>query len=247
MNAFLAALWKSEPLMKLRRLKQRLLPRPEHIGIGADHPLRFTQKTRGLIHIGAHDGEEAWIYNALKVPRVIWVEGNPDLMERLRANISAFRGQTAVQGLLTERTGEIVCFHVTNNDGASSSILPLGRCHEMYPEVAVTQKKTLRSDTLARILSAHDPFAAIDSMVIDVQGAELAVLRGAGDRLKQFRWIFAECADFELYKGGCTIQTLSEFLDAWGFVETKRFIAKTKPEIGTTCDILFERKAAPRS
>jgi len=227
--------------MKLRRLKQRLFPRPEYIGIPLDHPLRFAAKCKGLIHIGAHDGEESWIYNALKVPRVLWVEGDPDLMPRLRAKVSAFRGQSAVEALLTEKAGETVKFYVTNNDGASSSVLPLGRCSEMYPDIRVTAEKTLFSNTLDRLLESQDPQAMIDGMVIDVQGAELAVLRGAGPKINQFRWIFAECADFEIYQGCCTLKTLSEFLLGEGYNEVKRFPAKVTPGVGTAWDVLFQR------
>ena len=241
MRDVLKGVWRSEMLMGLRRLKQRLFPRPEHIGIGIDHPLRFTQKCRGVIHIGAHEGEEAWIYNALMVPRVLWVEGDPDLMPALSQKLMSFRRQTAVQALLTERDGEAVKFYVTNNDGASSSVLPLGRCNEMYPEIQVIAEKTLISSTLETLLHKYDPLAKLDGMVIDVQGAELAVLKGAGKRLKQFRWIFAECADFELYKGCCTLQSLSEFLSSFGFKESARYPTKITAGVGTALDVLFGR------
>ena len=241
MRQLLKRLWTSEPLNVLRRLKQKLFPRPEYIGIRGDHPLRFTEKSTGLIHIGAHEGEEAWIYDALKVPRVIWVEADPELMDRLRAKISQYRGHLAVESLLTERAGELVKFHVTNNDGASSSILPLGRCTEMYPEIEVTGVKELRSNTLDDLLTKLDPVGLIDTMVIDVQGAELAVLKGAAVTLRQFRRIFAECADFELYQGCCTLASLSEFLRVQGFIETARHVAKETAGVGSAYDILFER------
>lgn len=124
----------------------------------------------GGIHIGAHEGEEAWIYNAVRVPRVLWVEGDPDLITVLSQKLMTFRRQTVVQALLTERNGEAVKFYVTNNDGASSSVLPLGRCNEMYPEIRVIAKKTLFSSTLETHLHEYDPLAKADGMVIDLQG-----------------------------------------------------------------------------
>lgn len=37
--------------------------------------------------------------------------------------------------------------------------------------------------------------------VMDVQGAERLVMKGSGKRLGQFRFVKAEAADFESYKG----------------------------------------------
>lgn len=227
--------------MFLRRLKQRLVPKPEDIGIGVDHPLRFTENARGLIHIGAHAGEEAWIYEALKVQRVVWVEGDPALIPGLRERVSVYRKQTAIESLLTERAGERTTFYVTNNDGASSSILPPAKHIEMYPEVQVSERKQLTSNTLDALLEELDPSAQIDCLVIDVQGAELAVLKGGVGHLRQFRYIFAECADFEVYAGCCTVQSLSAFLSQHDFHEKKRYVHKRTPEVGTIFDVLFER------
>lgn len=240
MRRILRLFWLSRPFMMLRRLRQRFFPRPEDIGIGKDHPLRFASECRGLIHVGAHEGEEAWIYDALKIPQVLWVEGDPDLMSQLRKTISGFKRQTAVEALLAETAGELVTFYVTNNDGASSSVLPLGRHAEMYPEVEVAVQKNLVTETLEKILEIHDPSAVIDGMVIDVQGAELSVLKGAGDRLLQFKWIFAECSDFELYKGCCTLETLTHFLGTKGFLQRKKYVHKEKLGVGTIWDVLFE-------
>lgn len=242
MGHFFQRFWKSSFLMRLRRLKQRWFPKPEHIGIGVDHPLRFTERCRGLIHIGAHLGEEGWIYNALRVPQVIWVEGDPDLMERLKVNISNYRGQVACQALLAEEAGRAISFYVSNNDGASSSILPLGLHERMYPEVVVTLQKTLLSDSLESLLRVVDPQGRVDAMVIDVQGAELSVLRGAGERIKQFRWVFAECADFELYKGCCTVETLTRFLQSRGFKVARTDLKKAVGGVGNAFDVLFVRE-----
>lgn len=241
MRQCLERVWRSEFLMKLRRLKQKLFPRPEYIGIGVDHPLRFAEGCRGLIHIGGHIGEEGWIYNALRVPRVVWVEGDPDLMARLTENISKYAGQVACEALLAEESGRATAFYVTNNDGASSSILPLGLHEEMYPEVVVSSAKTLYSQSLDSLLEGYDPDGLLDAMVIDVQGAELAVLRGGGGRIRQFRWIFAECADFELYQGCCTVESLTKFLQKMGFRAARKDLKKSVEGLGAAWDVLFVR------
>ncbi|MEY3227286.1 MAG: hypothetical protein RLZZ536_1905 [Planctomycetota bacterium] len=226
--------------MFLRRVKQMLFPRPEYIGIGLDHELRFVERSSGVVHVGAHTGEEAWIYNAFRVP-VIWVEANPELIPVLSNEIQKFSGQHALQALLTERDGEEVEFRITNNGGASSSVLQLGEHSKMYPDVNETSTVRLKSTTLERVLEKFDGHGRFDALVLDVQGAELLVLKGAGPRITQFKFIFAECSDFEIYKDCCTVESLSAWLKDFGYSELKRYVHHTAHGVGTVFDILFVR------
>jgi FkbM family methyltransferase len=228
-------------LNQLRRLRLKYFPRPEDIGIGKDHPLRFAESSTGIVHIGAHTGEEAWIYATFRRP-VIWVEANPHLFPRLQKEISKYPKQIALQCLLTDREGESSDFLITNNDGASGSILQLAKHAQVYPEVEVTETIRLISRTLKSVLEENANYSKYNALVIDVQGAELTVLRGAGNRLKQFKWIYAECSDFELYKDCCTLYSLSTWLQEQGFYETRRNLMKDTDGIGSIYDVLFERR-----
>jgi FkbM family methyltransferase len=242
MKNFLSRLSNSQMAMKLRRAKQRCFPRPEYVGIAKNHPLRFTERCRGVIHIGAHTGEEAWIYAALKVP-VLWIEANPLLIPRLQDAIRGFSKQVAIQALLTDSPNETIPFVVTNNDGASSSILELADHRKIFPDVQESHRVLIKSTTLKNLLTENSAYSAYDAIVIDVQGAELLALKGAGDCLRKFRYIYAECADFEMYSGGCTLAQLAEWLETAGFFELRRDIHKTDPTVGTVYDVLFARRS----
>jgi hypothetical protein len=52
---------------------------------------------------------------------------------------------------------------------------------------------------------------------IDVQGAELSVLRGAEKTLESVDSIFVECSFVELYEGQALANEVIEFLAARGF------------------------------
>jgi FkbM family methyltransferase len=231
---------RSAPAHFLRVAWRRLFPRPEDLGVSPDEPLRFVLQASGVVHVGAHAGQEAWIYSALRKP-VIWFEANPDLMGRLQQTIAKYHHQKAVNAVLLDRDDEVVDFLVTNYDGGSSSVLPLGGHKEMYPGIEVEQRQRLSSSTLKTQLHKLDPKQRFDALVLDVQGAEVLVLKGAGTTLAQFRWIFAECADFEIYEGGCTYQSLSQWLSEHGFKEMQRYPKDHKPGLGSTFDILFVR------
>jgi hypothetical protein len=81
-------------------------------------------------------------------------------------------------------------------------------------------------------------------LILDVQGAELLVLAGAGDGLKELRFIKTEVSDFEAYRGACTLDALSTFLADRGFRQTRKECFATKKGVGSY-DVFYERSPAP--
>ena len=70
------------------------------------------------------------------------------------------------------------------------------------------------SRTLDSLLQEHFPDTFFNLLVIDVQGAELKVLRGADRLLCDAQAVFVEVCETPLYEGGCTLDKVSEFLRA---------------------------------
>jgi hypothetical protein len=57
-----------------------------------------------------------------------------------------------------------------------------------------------------------------DLLVMDVQGAELKVLKGATNLLKDSMiYIWAEVSEEALYEGGCTFSEITAFLNEQGY------------------------------
>ena len=73
---------------------------------------QFTPK--GIIHIGAHDLEEMGQYLSKGVSRIVWVEGNPDLVSR-NAHLVDGISQKLFHGLVYSEDGKEVEFNITNN------------------------------------------------------------------------------------------------------------------------------------
>src|SRR5882762_6712763 len=67
------------------------------------NPDRFLARISGVIHVGAHAGEERDQYAKLGL-RVIWIEPIPEVFERLQANIAGYPDQRAIQSLITDGT-----------------------------------------------------------------------------------------------------------------------------------------------
>lgn len=205
-------------------------------------PDRFLRKTSGVIHVGANIGQERERYKMHSLP-VIWVEPIPEIFETLKANLTDFPQQRAFQYLVTDQDDQEYQFHIANNYGLSSSILDLKLHKDIWPSVAYERTITLRSKTLASLLAAEciDP-RHYDVLVMDTQGTELLVLKGAIPILQNFTYIKTEVADFESYTGCCLLAEFASFLKRYGFREYSRRKFAERAEGGSYYDIVYKRK-----
>lgn len=64
-----------------------------------------------------------------------------------------------------------------------------------------------------------------DTLVMDVQGAELEILKGITHLEKRFKCIQLETSDFPLYRGAAIKSEIDQFLQALGYrlIESKTF------------------------
>jgi FkbM family methyltransferase len=180
---------------------------------------------RGVLHLGAHLGQEAEIY-AAEAKQVVWVEALPHIHARLVERLGAFPRQMGLCGLLGAIDDESREFHISNNgEGVSSSLFAFGDHavgkNSLWPDlglamVAKLTLPTVRLDTLLR-RNAID-HAEYDFWVLDLQGAELLALQGAGDALASCVAIFCEVSVVEVYKGGARWHEVRAWLSRAGFV-----------------------------
>lgn len=190
------------------------------------------QPFRGVLHIGAHLGEEGLDYSQNGVRHVSWVEGNRHLMKHLYdATRSLPLRQSYFCELLSDVDGEHVQFNVTNN-GQSSSILPLGTHQKHYPHINVVEQRDLvtsRFDTFLKKNIVSVELENVDFVNLDVQGAELRVLKGFGllfDHYKNIKAVYCEVNFEEVYVGANLVADIDEYLGKFGFT---RLLTKTTP------------------
>src|SRR5258708_29419508 len=130
-----------------------------------------------VVHAGAHLGEEALAYASSGAKDVLWVEGNPDLIDRLRAVVEP-HGHVVAQAMLGAESGREVSFHVTNFDSMSSSVLAMGTHRQASPEVVGVGGQAHVLRTLDEV-SVANGFNSADSTNIDLQAYELGALKGS--------------------------------------------------------------------
>jgi FkbM family methyltransferase len=214
-----------------RRIEQRIL--------GQD---RFLESARGIIHIGANTGQERDLYARHNL-EVAWIEPIPTVFETLCANLIAFPKQKAFQRLVAGRDRVKCTLHISNNGGESSSILELGAHREIWPEVSFTDSIELEGITLPSFIREECiDINQFDVLVLDTQGSELLILKGAIDILRHFRYIKSEVSDFEAYKGCCQLSELDAFMAEQGFRQKSRYAFAKSPEGGKYYDVLYQSR-----
>jgi len=183
---------------------------------------KFTPK--GVIHLGAHIGQEAEDYSTVK--HVLWIEGNPDIMPELQENIGKYPGQIAYQALVSDKDGEAVDFQITSN-GQSSSMYDLDKMKTLFPTIGVVEKKPLKTKRLDTLFTEkHLNPHHYDFVSVDVQGAEIKALEGMGKILKEINWICLEVNLVKFYAGTPLMHTVDKYLAKKGF---KRIETNLKP------------------
>jgi FkbM family methyltransferase len=221
---------------KLRRWREfyYYLKRPREL---------FWEKVTGVIHIGANLGQERDLYAAYDL-NVLWVEPIPEVYARLKEHIAGVPKQRALSCLVTDVDDREYVFHISNNDGQSSSILDLDQHKTLWPEIAFTKSITLKSVTLSTLVKREGlDLSKYDALVMDTQGSELLVLKGAVDVLPGFRFIKTEAADFALYQNCCLLPDMDDFLRRHAFrrVSTHRYAGK--PGIGSCYNVAYAKDA----
>ena len=205
-------------------------------------PDRFLRKVSGVVHIGANTGQERDLYKKYGL-RVIWVEPIPEVFKTLKANLIGFPQQFALQSLVSDQDNKEYRFNIANNNGESSSILDLKLHKDIWPHVTYERTIILQSKTLVSLIEEERIAPReYDALIMDTQGSELLVLKGAIPILKNFMYIKTEVPDFESYEGCCQLTEIASFLKRYGFREYSRHKFAERAEGGSYYDVVYKRK-----
>lgn len=215
----------------LHRLYRKFQPDPD----------AFLRKLRGVVHVGANSGQERETYARYGL-NVLWIEPIPEVFDMLTANLRAFPQQRAVQALVADLEGLPLELKIANNQGASSSIFDLDLHRDIWPDVTYERTYATTSTTLPALVRVNGiDLNLYDGLILDTQGSELLILRGAAELLPRFKFIKTEVADFSSYAGGCQLSELDAFLRSRGFVQHRKVKFAGHPSGGSYYDVVYRR------
>jgi len=183
----------------------------------------YLQNSEGVIHIGANNGYEKKVYKKYNVKRVIWIEADPFIFKKLQNNIKSLKNHKAYQRLITNLDNKLVKFNIMNNEGNSSSIYKPKDHLQIVPNVKIVKIINLITTTLKTFIKKESINTDnYDTLVLDTQGSELLILKGAGNVINKFKFISVEVTEFELYKKACFFHQVANYLNKYNFKEIKR-------------------------
>lgn len=179
----------------------------------------------GVLHVGANTGQEAEFYYNAGVKEVIWIEGHRPTFEKLQNNVGEIPGTTCIHACVSDRHSETY-FNVANNDSQSSSLLKLGHHKIIHPEVEFVDSipvKTFRLDYLLKDFKFEGDWF----LNVDVQGVDLFAIKGLGELLNKFKWVYSEVNQTEVYEGCSYVGEMDDYLLGFGFkrVETGEWVS----------------------
>lgn len=157
-------------------------------------------KPKGVIHIGAHEGQEYEEYVRMGFQKILFVEANPYVFERLQAKLKGKPNVILACCAISDHIGKTY-LRVTSMD-QSSSLLELKKHREIYPSIQEIQQLSVHATTVDALLCElkldknHFNF-----LNIDIQGAELMALKGSSELMPYLDAINTEVNFAELYKG----------------------------------------------
>jgi FkbM family methyltransferase len=135
-------------------------------------------------------------------------------------------------------------FHVSRHDDSSSLLEISSRQVRAFQGTEEAQRIAVETARLDRVLTGEQ-LGRPALLKIDVQGNELAVLRGGEAVLEQIDEILVECSFVELYKGQALADDVICFLRERGFALRGVYSLLQDPDCGSLqADFLFVRTRA---
>jgi len=175
---------------------------------------------RGIIHVGAHLGEEYAEYVEAGCRRVVFIEAGPDTFERLHPRFADNPLVLCLNAAVSDGEGT-ARFHRMSGSQSSSLLRPTGHL-EIYPGITPTGEIEVSTTTLPAALAANGvDLVDYNVLALDTQGAETRILRGCGAALDAFDAVIAEVNYAELYEGAGLIDDVDDILFARGFVRVE--------------------------
>lgn len=193
---------------------------------------KYNLSIKGIIHVGAHHGEEYEEYIACGITNIIFIEPCSRAFKILK---SKFPKVSLYNCALGSEQGTALMNVETENKGQSNSILKPAKHLKQYPSITFNETELVQVRRMDQLNSN-----GCNMVNMDVQGYELEVLKGATKTLERIDYIYTEVNRDELYEGCARVEQLDQFLKDFDRVHTNwgggtwgdaLYIRKKKPEV----------------
>lgn len=174
----------------------------------------FKLNLKGVLHVGAHKCEEQVVYlDYLDNENIYWVEAIDYLVKN---NLELNPKLNIINECVGDKDGNEITFNITNNT-FSSSMLELGEHKVLAPHIEYVEFLNKKTKTLKTILEENSIENKFNLLVLDIQGTELLALKGLGNLLENFNFIYTEVNEKEIYIKCALLSEIDEYVSTFGF------------------------------
>jgi len=189
---------------------------------------------KGIIHIGAHYGEEIQEYVDNGIQKITVFEPlskNFEVLAERLQNVNA--DIQGYQVALGSQKGTATMY-LSSNQAQSSSILKPKEHLDHHPDVTFNGTEEVE----VSVLDDYD-LGDVNFINMDVQGYELEVLRGGKETLNNVDYVYCEVNRGEMYENNAMIDDIDEYLGEYGFERVETYWPETWYKWG---DALYIKK-----
>jgi FkbM family methyltransferase len=175
---------------------------------------------RGVVQVGAHKGEEVHLFREYGFGALTLIEPNPPRVEELRRNFGSDPGVSIVEVAVGEANGEARFFVHTSRSGSTeaASLLQMKAIKEIVQTMHTAEEITVPVVTLDSLVEQGKVSPErCNLLVVDIQGGEGALFRGAQASVRRFDAIITEVNVIPLYEDALLEDELIGMLMGFGF------------------------------
>jgi FkbM family methyltransferase len=177
---------------------------------------KYNMNIAGIIHIGAHYGEEICDYIDNGINDIILFEPLIDNFNILEQNVKNLNANIqGYQVALGSNPGSVTMY-VSSNEKQSSSILKPKVHLTHHPNVSFPSTEVVEVKTLDQFETYNFNF-----INMDVQGYELEVLKGASKTLMHIDYVYCEVNRDEVYENNAFIEQIDEYLGEYNLIRVE--------------------------
>lgn len=173
------------------------------------------KNVNGIIHVGAHLGEEKQEYGSTPV---IWIEGNPRVVGKLKNNV----GDDIVIPRALSNISKTTTFNIATDSGSSS--LNEFETHTIrYPGIDVKHKIIVNTYPFSVIVEEFNiDVLKYNFLVLSAGGSELDILIGFDRYFDFIDYIFTKYYDENIFKKCPSLKMLKNYLISHGYILSEK-------------------------
>jgi FkbM family methyltransferase len=203
--------------MSIKKLLHKIVKTRADGEIPIDTISDYLPEAPVIIEAGAHIGVDTLKLNQRWPKAKIYAfEPVPDIFKQLKAKTKSVKNIFCYPFAVGQKETTMQIYVSSGESDGSSSLLKPKEHLSLHPEVAFEKTTRVKVTTIDK-WAQQNSITQVDFLWLDLQGYELAALKGAAEMLQSVKAIHTEVNLVEVYRGAPLYGELKQWLEKKGF------------------------------